>query len=33
MSGTSETYRPEYFMDEDIVLVTINYRVASFGIH
>ena len=31
MSGTSQSYRPEYFMDEDVVLVTISYRVASFG--
>ncbi|XP_035704166.1 venom carboxylesterase-6 isoform X2 [Folsomia candida] len=31
MSGGSNIYRPKYFMDEDVVLVTLNYRLASFG--
>lgn len=31
MSGSSNPYRAEYFMDEDVVLVTFNYRVGSFG--
>lgn len=31
MSGSSNTYRADYFMDEDVVLVTLNYRVGSFG--
>ncbi|CAL8090404.1 unnamed protein product [Orchesella dallaii] len=29
--GAGDLYRPDYFMDEDVVLVTINYRLASFG--
>lgn len=24
-------YRPLYFMDEDVIIVTVNYRLASFG--
>lgn len=31
MSGGSNIYRPKYFLDEDVVLVTVNYRLASFG--
>ncbi|ODN06566.1 Venom carboxylesterase-6 [Orchesella cincta] len=31
MSGSSNSYRPEYFMDEDVVLITFNYRVGAFG--
>ncbi|CAL8105116.1 unnamed protein product [Orchesella dallaii] len=31
MAGSSNRYRPEYFMDEDVVLITFNYRVGSFG--
>lgn len=31
MAGLSNFYRPKYFMAEDIVLVTFNYRLASFG--
>jgi len=31
MLGSSNTYRPNYFMDEDVVLVTLNYRLAAFG--
>lgn len=31
MSGSSNTYRPDYFMDEDVVLVTLNYRLNAFG--
>jgi hypothetical protein len=30
-SGFSYLYRGKYFMEEDIVLVTLNYRVSSFG--
>ena len=26
-----EEYRPEYFMDEDIVFVSMNYRMGTFG--
>lgn len=31
MAGLSNFYRPKYFMAEDVVLVTLNYRLASFG--
>lgn len=24
-------YGPQYFIDEDVVIVTINYRLASLG--
>ena len=30
--GASNDYGPEYFMDEDVVIVTINYRLGTFGI-
>lgn len=29
-SGSS-MYGPEYFMDKDVVLVTVNYRLGIFG--
>ena len=29
--GASDDYRPEYFMDEDVVLVIVNYRLGNFG--
>ncbi|ODM92932.1 Bile salt-activated lipase, partial [Orchesella cincta] len=31
LMGDSPMYKPSYFMDEDVILVTFNYRVASFG--
>lgn len=31
MSGSSNTYGPDYFMDQDLVLVTLNYRLNAFG--
>ncbi|CAG7730933.1 unnamed protein product, partial [Allacma fusca] len=31
MSGYSIVYSPAYFMDEDVVMVVINYRVGLFG--
>ncbi|CAL8073925.1 unnamed protein product [Orchesella dallaii] len=31
LSGTSGMYGPKYFMDEDVVLVTINYRLGPLG--
>lgn len=30
-SGSSANYGPEYLMEEDLVLVTFNYRLAFFG--
>ena len=30
-SGTTETYGPDFFMDEDVVIVTINYRLGPLG--
>lgn len=30
-SGSSANYGPEYLMEEDVVLVTFNYRLAFFG--
>lgn len=30
--GSGNEYGPEYLMDRDIVLVTINYRLAAFGL-
>jgi carboxylesterase type B len=30
-SGSTEMYGPEYFMDQDVVLVTFNYRLAMLG--
>lgn len=29
--GAGDMYRPDYFMDLDVVFVTVNYRLASFG--
>ena len=29
--GASNDYGPDYFMDEDVVLVVINYRLGTFG--
>ena len=26
-----QSFVPDYFMDEDVVLVTLNYRLNSFG--
>lgn len=30
-NGEKGLYGPEYFLDRDIVLVTMNYRVGAFG--
>lgn len=29
--GFSSNYQPKYFMDEDVIVVTLNYRVGAFG--
>jgi len=31
MYGASTEHRPFYFMDEDVIVVTLNYRLNSFG--
>ncbi|XP_057335700.1 esterase E4-like [Microplitis mediator] len=31
LSGQSYVYGPEYYLDQDIVLVTCNYRIAALG--
>lgn len=31
MSGSSNMYRGKYYMDEDVVLVTVNYRLSALG--
>lgn len=31
MGGQSNSFGPDYFMDKDIVLVTIQYRLGPFG--
>jgi len=30
-TGSSDLYRAKYFMDEDVVLVTVTYRVGVLG--
>jgi Carboxylesterase type B len=30
-SGNTEVYGPEFLVAEDVVIVTINYRVGPFG--
>jgi len=31
-NGKADDYHPKYFMDENVVLVTVNYRLGAFGI-
>jgi len=31
MFGTGNHYGAEYFMDQDVVLVTLNYRLGALG--
>lgn len=31
VAGSSDMYDPKYFMDKDIVVVSMNYRLASLG--
>lgn len=31
LSGSSSYFGPEYLLEEDIVLITLNYRLAHFG--
>jgi hypothetical protein len=30
-SGTAEFYGPDYFLSEDVVVVTLNYRLGALG--
>lgn len=30
-SGSSEMYGPDYFVEQDVVLVSINYRCGALG--
>jgi carboxylesterase type B len=30
-SGNRDVNGPDYFMDEDVILVTINYRLGALG--
>lgn len=30
-NGMTDLFGPRYFMDRDVVLVTINYRLGPFG--
>lgn len=30
-SGTAEFYGPDYFLNEDVVVVTLNYRLGALG--
>jgi carboxylesterase type B len=30
-SGSSDIYGPEYLVAEDVILVTLNYRLGPFG--
>jgi len=30
--GSGASYEPQYFMDEDVILVTANYRLGALGI-
>lgn len=31
INGGSDLWRPNYFMDNDVIIVTINYRLAALG--
>ena len=30
-SGVAGKYGPEYFMDQDVILVTLSYRLGALG--
>lgn len=30
-SGRTDIYGPDYLMEEDVILVTFNYRLGAFG--
>lgn len=32
VSGSADNYGAKYFMDENVILVTLNYRLAALGI-
>ena len=31
LEGSGSMYGPDYFMDEDVILVTLNYRLSALG--
>lgn len=31
IAGSGNDYRPDYFMESDVVIVTLNYRLGAFG--
>ena len=31
MTGSAEDYGAKYFMEENVILVTVNYRLGVFG--
>ena len=31
VKGSGSEYGPDYFMDEDVILVTFNYRLGALG--
>ena len=31
MAGSANHYKPNYFMDHEVVMVTFNYRVGALG--
>lgn len=31
LSGSGSIYNPKYFMDEEVIVVTVNYRLGALG--
>jgi len=29
--GSGSSYEPQYFLDEDVILITVNYRLGALG--